>query len=604
MGVKIGATKTAPDPSKGPGGKVYFMQKTIKGDTFLVLADSAVDMEDEFKGLYFTTEDSSKTLIQPPYPPKVLMRLVSQNNILGQCVEAMEVNVDGTGYEFVSKEEGKTPNQNEVKILKSFFSEPYPGVSFLDMRRQLRRDMESAGYGFLEVIRSIDENIVALRNQTAHMVRLVRLDNPVQVKKTIERNGQEVELTLFERERRFCIRINNQNVYYREFGTTRHLNKKTGEWESTTSPVKPEDRATELMFFGIHKDVETAYFVPRWINQMPSVIGSRKAEEQNLEFFDAGGIPPAIIFIQGGTLAKDMADQLKMYLSGQSKSNNRAVVVEAQSSSGSLESAGNVQVKVERFGADRANDSMFSKYDVAAEEHVRTGFRLPPLFLGKATDYNFATAKTAYMVAEAQVFEPERKKFDEKLNRTLLPALGVKETVIKSNPITLKDVEQQFKAMEMVADKVKGEGLVNEVNKIAGLTLEYDAEAEQRAIDNEQALAEARMNPVGVTNPAKPTPADQAQGAGDDVVDLEKERQRRQAAKGAQAILKLAREYAIATGQLVTKSELTQAQKDEVVAKAEALEGEENDLFLTCLSALMANHADAEVGSLFCTHDH
>ncbi|ATS92275.1 portal protein [Stenotrophomonas phage vB_SmaS_DLP_5] len=604
MGVKIGATKTAPDPSKGPGGKVYFMQKTIKGDTFLVLADSAVDLEDEFKGLYFTTEDSSKTLIQPPYPPKVLMRLVSQNNILGQCVEAMEVNVDGTGYEFIAKEEGKAPNVNEVKILKSFFSEPYPGVSFLDMRRQLRRDMESAGFGFLEVIRSIDENIVALRNQNAHMVRLVRLDEPVQVKKKIERNGQEVELTLFERERRFCIRINNQNVYYREFGTTRHLNKKTGEWESGSNKVEPADRATELMFFGIHKDVETAYCVPRWINQMPSVIGSRKAEEQNLEFFDAGGIPPAIIFIQGGTLAKDMADQLKMYLSGQSKSNNRAVVVEAQSSSGSLESAGNVQVKVERFGADRANDSMFSKYDVAAEEHVRTGFRLPPLFLGKATDYNFATAKTAYMVAEAQVFEPERKKFDEKLNRTLLPALGVKETVIKSNPITLKDVEQQFKAMEMVADKVKGEGLVNEVNKIAGLTLEYDAEAEQRAIDNEQALAEARMNPVGVTNPASNTSADQSQGAGNDVVDLEKERQRRQAAKGAQAILKLAREYAIATGQLVTKSELTQVQKDEVVSKAEALEGEEQDLFLTCLSALMANNADAEVGSLFCTHDH
>ncbi|QIN95164.1 portal protein [Stenotrophomonas phage vB_SmaS_DLP_3] len=567
------------------------------------------DLEDEFKGLYFTTEDSSKTLIEPPYPPKVLMRLVTQNNILGQCVEAMEVNVDGTGYEFVAKEEGKPVDPKEAQILKSFFSEPYPGVSFLDMRRQLRRDMESAGYGYLEVIRAVDGNIVALRNQTAHMVRLVRLDNAVQVQKKIERNGAEVELTLFERERRFCIRINNQNVYYREFGTTRHLHKKTGEWEGSAQAdgkklvIEPGDRATELMMFGIHKDVDTAYSIPRWINQMPSVVGSRKAEEANLEFFDAGGIPPAIIFIQGGTLAKDMADQLKMYLSGASKSNNRAVVVEAQSSSGSLESAGSVQVKVERFGSERANDSMFSKYDVAAEEHVRTGFRLPPLFVGKAADYNFATAKTAYMVAEAQIFEPERKKFDEKLNRTLIPALGVKATVIKSNPITLKDVEQQFKAMELVADKVKGEGLVNEVNKVAGLTLEYDAEAEQRSIDLAEREAEAKMNPVGVVNPAPNTPAKPAQGAGADVVDLDEQRQRRQA-NTAKGVMKLAREYAIATGSLVQKQEMPEDYKAEVVAKVDALEGEENDLFLTCLSAILAGKNDSEVGSLFCTHDH
>lgn len=583
MGVVIKGTKDGQETVKAPGGKVYFMQKTIKGDTFLVLADSAIEMEDEFKNLYFTVTDSSKQMIQPPYQPKTLMRLVTQNNILGQCIEAMEVNVDGTGFEFVPKKEGDTLDAAEAQRLKSFFAEPYPGVSFLRMRRNLRRDMESCGYGFLEVLRSASGDIVALRNTEASMVRLVKLDKAVPVQRTVERDGKEVELTLIERERRFCIKLNNSFVYYKEFGSKRALHKTTGEWEGSVGSdgnplvIAIEDQATELLMFGVHKDVETAYSVPRWINQLPSVVGSRKAEESNLEFFDAGGIPPAIIFIQGGTLAKDMADQLKMYLSGASKSNNRAVVVEAQSSSGSLESAGSVQVKVERFGAEKAQDSMFSKYDTAAEEHVRTGFRLPPLFLGKAADYNFATAKTAYMVAEAQVFEPERKEFDEKINRTLLPALGVKKTVMKSNPITLKDVEQQFKGMQLIADKVKGDSLVSEVNKIAGLTLDYDKEAEQRTIDMKNRELDIQEKAKVVAAPPQKS----------NVVPIDKN-------KSASGVVKLARQYAQLTG--VTKSDSV-LDEDEIQKGVEALTEEESKLFTSVLSAIVTS-SDSDVGVL------
>jgi capsid portal protein len=50
--------------------------------------------------------------------------------------------------------------------------------------------------------------------------------------------------------------------------------------------------------------------------------------------------------------------------------------------------------------------------------------RLPPLFLGYAADYNFATAQTSYMVAEARVFEPERTEFDDLMNKTIIKELG------------------------------------------------------------------------------------------------------------------------------------------------------------------------------------
>ena len=451
-----------------------FVQKTIGADTWLVMAQSAVQLEDEFANLYYTVQNQSNIFLQPPYHPQELKNLCQSNNVLNQCIEAMEVNIDGTGHEFVASDTiqaeleekkkalkekqrmddykasvqkikdthqqntdnvnnlnaaapGEVPQQaapakpiippppqeslgdgidpEEKKQATAFFAEPYPGLSFVSIRRKLRREIESVGYAYLEILRNLNGDLVGIRNIETHNVRMVKLDAPVLVTKTINRGGVDVEIQIWERQRRFAQRVAlKQLVYYREYGTARQVNRNTGRWEihgdkdKPDEIVAPEDRGTELLIFGVHPDITTPYFVPRWINEVPSVVGSRKAEEQNLEFLDAGAMPPAIIFVQGGTLAKESADQLRMYLSGKNKSKHRAVVVEAMSSSGSLESAGTVQVKVERFGAERAMDAMFLKYDESTEEHIRVGFRLPPLFLGKPADYNMATAVTAYMV--------------------------------------------------------------------------------------------------------------------------------------------------------------------------------------------------------------
>lgn len=455
--------------------KLHVVQKVIAGDTYLVMSDSAAQPEDEFAGLYYDSSSSSNLALQPPFDPKVLARLPNQNNILSQCVEAMEVNIDGTGHEFVPAEEGVAMNEAEYSLAKDFFGEPYPGKTFIQMRRKLRRDLESIGMAYLEVLRTVDGKVAAIRPAEATMMRLVKLDNAVPVTKKVMRGGVETEFTLQERERRYVQKVGQHLVYFKEFGASRDLHRVTGEWADAGTTLGPKDRATEVIAFTLNPDVGTSYSLPRWINQLPSVLGSRKAEEANLEFFDAGGMPPAIIFVQGGTLAKTATDQLRSYLSGQAKNRSRAVVVEAQSTSGSLDSSGTVQIKVERFGSEMAKDSMYQNYDKSAEEHIRTGFRLPPLFLGKASDYNYATAVVAYMVAEAQVFGPERVEFDDMINQTIVKALGLQTVRFKSQGITLKNVENQLKSLEMLKDLVKEEDFVEEVTRIGGVSLSYDA---------------------------------------------------------------------------------------------------------------------------------
>lgn len=474
--------------SKTPASKITYIEKVIKGETYVVMAQSAVELEDEFSSLYFTATDKSHLFLMPPFEPNFLLNLVQTNNVLAQCVEAMEVNVDGTGFEFVPLKDGEEVDEAEQKTAKAFFDEPYPNLSFTSIRRKLRRQVESVGYGFLEILRSMSGEMVGLRNVETSHIRMVKLDQPIQVKKTVSRDDKEVTLTIWERERRFAQRVAlAKMVYYREYGTTREINRDTGEWEKPDAKIPPELRGSELMIFGIHPDIITPYYLPRWINQLPSVIGSRNAEEQNLQFLDAGGMPPAIIFIQGGTLIKDTSDQLKSYLSGANKNKNRAVVVEVQSSSGSLDSASKVDTKVERFGSAQSQDAMFMKYDLSTEEHVRTGFRLPPLFIGKAADYNFATAQTAYMVAEAQVFLPERVQFDEMVNKTMIKELGLKSLKFKSLPITLKDVQTQLKGLDQAKDVATRESMIKEINTAAGTNLQLAAMPHPNVPDGQEA---------------------------------------------------------------------------------------------------------------------
>lgn len=454
------------------------VKHTRKADTASLVSTGTESFpDDSFAGGYYTGGNTSyMSILEPYFKPGTLHALSMQNNTLAQCVEAMEVNIDGTGHS-IDLIEGMKVDETEKKLLVGFFSQPYPGKSMVTIRRALRADLEECGNAYIEVMRTGVDAVVMLNNQVSHDMRLVRLDDAVSVDKTIIRNGEEVTLQVKVRERRFVQMINGQKVYFKEFGASRDLNVKTGEWAKPGERLPLEDRASEIIHLTGKKEPKTPYGSPRWLNQLPSVLGSRKAEEFNLEYFDAGGLPPVMVIVQGGYLTDTVRMQLQNHLAGKGNK-HRAVIVEATSSSGSLDGAGAVQIKVERFGGERLNDAMFQVYDKACEEHIRTAFRLPPMFLGKVVDFNFATAYTAYMVAEAQVFWPEREEFDELINGTIVRALGVKNYRFRSMPLTLVNVDNQLKALGMVADKhVDGEQIVSSLNEITGLALEFKEQA-------------------------------------------------------------------------------------------------------------------------------
>jgi PBSX family phage portal protein len=523
-------------------------------------------------------------LIKHSYDPVLLVNLTLQNNTLGQCIDAMEVNVDGSGFDIEPRDGEAVEGEDDPNIegIKQFFDTAYINESFTSIRRKMRRDLESTGNAYLEVIRDASGDITLLNHLDAKLVRLVRLDDPVPVEREVLRNGSVRKVKMQVRERRYAQLIGNKVRYFREFGSSREVNSETGEWlgeakrvgspqfqatldqdkgddnsdkrppfgakpgeedpeampmdaeaeessegeefpkkkkpnpfqkiekagERTEQPElnystapTPEDDpthkpmesmvnaplGTEVIAFKCKPDVTTPYGLPRWINQIPSTLGSRKAEELNLEFFNNGGVPPVMIFLQGGQLTPGSRTELNKYLSGEAKHKLRAVIADVYSTGGDLSSNSQVKVNVERFGSGQ-NDSMFEGYDDKCSSRVRSAFRMPPLFTGDTGEYNFATAYASYVVAEAQVFKPERELFDEIINNTLMKEIAP-DYIYRSLPLTVHDVAVQLQALTLIKDVADRDSFLSEVNEIAGLTV---------------AVGDPMTDPMSPANPDSP----------------------------------------------------------------------------------------------------
>jgi PBSX family phage portal protein len=473
--------------------RVIFVNSIMKAEE--VLGSKAEPKEDRFRVLEAARHGKGPATIAPQVDPRDLRLLVQRNSILPPLIDAYATNIDGTGWELVTEvesEQNTEADETRIEAVGSFFEEPWPGESFKTQRQQLRVDIEETGNGYLEVMRSATGRVRATRRIDPVDMRMVEYDDAQFVPKRVTRNGVDVDLQVRVRERRFAQILGGKMVYFKEFRASRDLNADDGEWAEPGARLGFGKRATEIIHLKALEDVDTPYGIPRWWSNSPSVIGSRKAEEFNLQFFDSGGVPPILLIVQGGKLAQDAERALRDHFMSTGESRHQAAILEAFAASGDIDSSSNVRVTVERFGAERQQDSMFEKYSANSDERVRRSFRLPPIFLGNAADFNFATAFASYTVAEAQVFQPERELFDEKVNLTLLPELENSEGLkFKSKPLSVRDTSQQIAAMRLVKDIVTPHSMIEAVNETTNQTLVVD----QDAVDLQRKALEVKASP-------------------------------------------------------------------------------------------------------------
>ncbi len=468
----------------------------LAGDSSPQQTNSIQALEDEAK--WFENQGA----LDPPYDPRLLVVLYEHSNALRQNVDAYATNIDGFGHTFqavidlesdstiddvrtlialerqtdASVEQVEEPSEQEVADrikqlaneqrleslrLAAFFDDCSGEMSFVDLRRRKREDEEITGNAYWEVLRDRAERIAGFSHVESFTVRLCRLDDEfteyTQKRRTLTQAFEDVRR--FKRFRKFVQKVGTRAVYFKEFGDPRIMSSATGKvYENEAKMIEEEGKvrpATEMMHFKIPSS-RSAYGIPRWIGNLLSVMGSRQSEDVNFQYFENKSVPPLAVLVSGGRLTKDSVEKLESFIKNEirGKENfHKILIIEAEGSeSNSFENSGRMKIELKPLTEAQTSDALFQQYDERNIDKVGMSFRVPRMLRGDTRDFNRSTAMAALDFAERQVFEPERTSFDFRMNRDVLPTLGIRHWKLKSNGPTQRDPESLAKMIHDLQD--------------------------------------------------------------------------------------------------------------------------------------------------------
>lgn len=412
-------------------------------------------VEDPFsKTMNLQGTSSHMTVIHPPFNFNALLRMLVENSILRQCIDAMVVNVEGHGHrlEYVGPEgeENSEAADIERQYIEEFLETPNESYTFMELRKRVRHDLETVGNAFIEVGRRATGEVISLWHVPAHLVRLTSVDNDA-TRVNVERMrfGKRERFPLDKHFRRFVQHIGAKRVYFKELGDPRSIDPETG-LEDTSLAV--EDTATEIIHLK-HYHPGSAYGVPRWINNVVAIQGAHQAELTNLDYFRDNAIPAMAVLVSGGTVTQQSLEDVEEHLTAARgrEAQNRILLLEAHGDEDAQAEDGSIpppKIEIKPLSGERPKDGLFLEYDERQTSKVRSSFRLPPIFTGHAQDYSHASAKTSYEVAEGQVFGPERAAIDDMINMHILSTYNVQYWAVRSNPPRITDPEDVLRAIE------------------------------------------------------------------------------------------------------------------------------------------------------------
>ncbi|MGW8177937.1 MAG: phage portal protein [bacterium] len=434
--------------------------------------------EDPFKSLAEQGE-----VIEPPFDMLTLSMLPEHSSELGQCVEAMQINIEGFGHRQKSRLKPVDPNAKDVEqpppelveaskrewVMLSNFFEYATEESFVEFRKRLRKDLETTGNAYFEVIRSATGKIQSFKHIPSYQMRLgkqceelveyerpileLQMDGSVEVKKVKEwrRFRKFVQSNAIHR-RNLALVGTGKKRWFKEFGDPRDLHNKTGKYagdNSETETVPDKNKANEVVHLKLYS-ARSPYGLPRYVGNFLAIFGDRAAEEINYITFRNNNIPSMLIMCANGQLTQGTIDRIESFVESTiqgSDNYSKFLIIEGEQDAEEGEDAGQLKLEAQPLTKDQHDDALFQNYSRNNQDKIRRAFRLPPIFVGRSDDYTRATAESSRRLADEQVFAPERDEFDCLMNRIIYPEMGIRFHKFKSNSPNTTDNEQLVKIL-------------------------------------------------------------------------------------------------------------------------------------------------------------
>jgi PBSX family phage portal protein len=408
-------------------------------------------------------------IVKPPIDPTFLATVEEYSTALQQCIEAMEVNIEGFGHRLVpltardqlkdSSPELKAMNEERRRV-DNFLKNATGEDSLVMFRRKVRHDLEATGNAYVELARHpFTAKPDKLVQVPSYQCRLGKMDaewTEYEVRRQLEvAPGKYVveKVKDYKRFRRF-LQINpgvgsGDAVWFKEYGDERVIDCTTGKVvPAEKAKDYPEDkRANEMIHLRIYSS-RTPYGLPRYKGCVLTLLGDREAEEVNYTTLKNNNIPSMIVAVSNGQLTEETVDRMKQFVKEQiqgSKNFSKFLILEAE---GIFEGTdpGNIRMDVKPLAQHQMKDQLFQEYGKTNRDKIRECFRLPPIFVGRSEDYTRATAESSRRLADEQIFRPERDEMDHLFNR-ILAEFDMVYHSFKSNGPNITDDEDLLKLL-------------------------------------------------------------------------------------------------------------------------------------------------------------
>lgn len=436
--------------------------------------------EDHFR------DDYAGDVIEPPFDLFTLAVLPESSTVLGPCIDAMSVNIEGLGHRVIPRDEldpsfDEISSEIKAELAKvgNFFDNATLEGTLTQSRDKWRRDIETTGNAYVEVQMSLSAPTepAGLTHLASWMMRLRKSDEeptPYTVPRAVKLESGKWGIEEFPTRkyfRRFVMRksSSSKKVYFKEWGDPRVISYRTGEvlaesWDKASEKERGE-AANPVIHIKLYSP-RGPYGLPRYTGLFFTIYGNRAVEVINYTTLRCNNIPALILMATNVQLTQGSINRIKEFVEERIQGDNNystILVIEGEPTGEGLKDPGNMKIEIKPLTETQHTDAMFVTYTKENDEKIRQAFRLPPIFIGRSDEYNRATADASRKLAEEQVFAPERHNIDSIFNTTLVPALGASSVLFKSNTPNVTD---NYELTQLLAVAERSGGLSPHISRL------------------------------------------------------------------------------------------------------------------------------------------
>jgi capsid portal protein len=263
----------------------------------------AIEKSDKSEQLHIEEQVNASDWIEHPVDMYGLKTLVNNSTILPQCIRAYKSNIAGFGigvrYSSDYKEETDEMKQ-EWDMLTRIIDLLNMDCMSKEVFEKLITDRETYGISYAEVIRDMEGNVAQLE----FIIDTPSVDMTCPLYPYVNVNFYYKGAAIARRKkfRKYRQSVGGKTVYFKEFGDPRIMDKRSGlYWKNGEEEIDLDNQANELIEFSLGN---MPYGEVRWIGDVLTVDGNRRAEILNNNYFRRGRHTPLMILVKGGTLTE------------------------------------------------------------------------------------------------------------------------------------------------------------------------------------------------------------------------------------------------------------------------------------------------------------